>query len=136
MTARILIVEDEAALRSVMAAYLERLGYAVDTAVSTETAWDRFSSAPTSYALAIVDMSMPGIGGNELARRLLETNREIRLIATSGYPLEPARLEALGEGRVAFLPKPFTPDKLVQTIERLLSGYQGLAGNPEAHAGD
>jgi CheY-like chemotaxis protein len=136
MAVRILIVEDEAALRSVMAAYLERLGYAVDTAVSTETAWDRFSSAPTVYALVIVDMSMPGIGGNELARRLLEMNRELRLIATSGYPLEPAPLEALAEGRVAFLPKPFTPDTLVQTIERLLSGYQGLAGNPEAHAGD
>ena len=121
MTARILIVEDEAALRSVMAEYLERLGYAVDTAISMETAWNRFSSAPTNYALVIVDMGISGMGG-ELVSRLLEMNAEIRLIATSGYPFEPARLEALGEGRVTFLQKPFTAETLVQTIERLLDG--------------
>ena len=126
MIARILIVEDEPALGSVMAAYLERFGYAVDTALTTENAWSQFcsanSAAASRYSLMIVDMSMSGYRGGELAQRVVETNPDIRLIATSGYPFDPAHLQALGGARIAFLQKPFSAEMLVETIERLLNG--------------
>lgn len=118
---RILIADDEPQLVTIMKRYLERLGYLVDSAGTAAAAWKAVEADPGAYAAAVVDISLPGMGGEELSRRLLEANPEIRVIASSGYPVDLQPLEARAPGRITFLHKPFTPEMLAETVKRLLA---------------
>jgi CheY-like chemotaxis protein len=105
---RILIVDDDAALLKVMESYLSRLGYRVDACRSGAEAWALVQANPSWYAGALVDLNMPGMRGEELARRILDSNASIRLVVMSGYP-DGWSGEALDGNRVDFLYKPFAP---------------------------
>jgi len=113
---RILIVDDDPPLRKVMTTYLSRLGYEVVSCDSAEEAWALVQAEPSGYSLAVVDLNMPGMRGEELAERVLDSNEAIHLIVASGYPEELSGVQALDEKRVAFLHKPFTPDELAEAV--------------------
>ncbi len=104
-----------------MAVYLERLGFQVTTADTTERAWAAVQNAPEEYAVAVLDGSMPGITSEELALRILGANRSARIIAASGYPVDMSPLEAAAPGRAVFLQKPFSPEMLAATVRRMLA---------------
>jgi len=112
---RILIVDDDAALLRVMAAYLARLGYRADACRSAAEAWELVQANPTLYAAALVDLNMPGMRGEELARRILDSSASIRLVVMSGYPPGLSG-EVLDENRVSFLYKPFAPKELADAL--------------------
>ncbi|MGA2588790.1 MAG: response regulator [Bryobacteraceae bacterium] len=112
---RILVVDDDPSLLKLMTAYLSRLGYQVVACDNSEAAWALVQAAPSLYSLALVDLNMPGMRGEELARRILACNATIRLIMASGYPSELSGMEAL-EGRVSFLHKPFAPKELAKAV--------------------
>jgi DNA-binding response OmpR family regulator len=114
---RILIVDDDAALLKVMDAYLSRLGYCVDACRSAAEGWALVEANPTSYAGALVDLNMPGIPGEELARRILGSNASIRLVVMSGYPARLSEVAALDGNRVRFLHKPFAPKELADAFK-------------------
>jgi DNA-binding NtrC family response regulator len=115
--ARILLVDDEPQLLKMMTKYLMRLGYGVVSTSSTEEAWATIEAAPSGYALALVDMTMPGMSSEELLSKIAQAHPSVRLIACSGYPVDLSRLEGAG---VVFLQKPFTPDMLAETVRGLL----------------
>ncbi|MGA3097092.1 MAG: response regulator [Bryobacteraceae bacterium] len=117
---RILIVDDEPALLKMMSVYLGRLGYEVETAGGTEGAWARIEADPEGFAVAVLDATMPGLSLNELALRALRAAPGLRVIAASGYPVDMSEIQAAGQGRVAFLPKPFTPEMLADAVRRML----------------
>src|ERR1051326_2941252 len=104
---RILIVDDDHALLKLMRTYLARLGYQVDALSSAEEAWMLLQADPSLYSLALLDMSMPGMGGHQLALRILELHPLIRVVVVSGYPEEFSGVETLAGERVSFLRKPF-----------------------------
>jgi DNA-binding NtrC family response regulator len=118
---KILIVDDEPALLKMMSVYLGRLGYEVETAGGTEGAWARIEADPEAFALAVLDATMPGLSLDELALRALRVAPGLRVIATSGYPVDMSGMEAAAAGRVAFLPKPFTPEMLAALVRRMLA---------------
>src|ERR1035437_9052560 len=118
---RILIVDDEPALLKMMSVFLGRLGYEVETAGGTEGAWARIEADPEGFAVAVLDATMPGVSLNELALRALRAARGLRVIAASGYPVDMSKMEAAAPGRVAFLPKPFTPEMLAAMVRRMLA---------------
>jgi DNA-binding NtrC family response regulator len=120
MPVRILIVDDEPALLKMMSAYLGRLGYEVETLGGTDGAWKRIEADPGGFAVAVLDATMPGLSLNELALRALRAAPDLRVIATSGYPVDMSEIQAAGMGRVAFLPKPFTPEMLAEMLRRML----------------
>ena len=68
---RILIVDDEPSLLKMMSVYVERLGYAVTIAESTEQAWSAWENAPSGFDVAVLDASMPGLSMQELALKML-----------------------------------------------------------------
>jgi two-component system, cell cycle sensor histidine kinase and response regulator CckA len=117
---RILVVDDEQQLLTVLTRYLTRLGYGVVAASSTEEAWEHIHAAPESYGVALIDVTMEGMSCQELARRILAANPRIRVIACSGYPIAPEELAALDSERVSFLQKPFSPDALAAALGGLL----------------
>jgi len=111
----ILVVDDDPSLLKLMTAYLSRLGYRVVCCNNSDEAWGLVQADPTLYSLALVDLNMPGMRGEELARRILACNASIRLIVASGYPAELSGLADL-EGRVSFLHKPFAPKELAKAV--------------------
>jgi CheY-like chemotaxis protein len=118
--ARIMVIDDDPALLNFTCKYLARLGYSVAPYRSGEEAWQHFESRAADYSLAVIDLSMPGLSGEELSRRMLLSKPAVRLILTSGYPFDTHKLLAAGPNRMAFLHKPFTPAMLAETVNRLL----------------
>jgi len=117
---RILIVDDEPTLLRMMAVYLGRLGYSVTVAGTTEQAWANVEAAPGEFGVAVLDATMPGIGLNDLARKMLAASPSLCVLAASGYPVDMGALAAQTPGRVEFLQKPFTPEMLAAAVRRLL----------------
>ena len=120
----ILIVDDEPALLKMLSVYLRRLGYEVVTADATDQAWTMADAAPHPFAAAVLDASMDGMSMQELATRLLGSNRAICVLAASGYPVDMTSLDVVAPGRVAFLHKPFTPEMLAAALRRLLAAQE------------
>ena len=115
-----MVVDDDRALLGFTTKYLSRLGYSVAAYRNPEEAWTQFNAPEANYSLIVVDLSLPGLSGEELSRRMLSANPDIRLILTSGYPIDPRETLAEAGERVAFLHKPFTPAMLTETIDRLI----------------
>ncbi|PWU10078.1 MAG: hypothetical protein C5B51_04965 [Terriglobia bacterium] len=115
---RILIVDDEPQLLRMMKAYLERLGYSLATAETTEQA--SALAAQQDFDVVVIDGTMPGLSLDNLGREILVGNESASVLATSGYPVDVSALEAAAPGRVAFLHKPFTPEMLAAALRRML----------------
>jgi len=113
---RVLIVDDDLPLLRVLTAYVSRLGYHVVPCDDAERARKLVEAEPSAYDVALVDMNMPGLRGEELARRILERNASIRVIMASGYPFEWSAAGPLPGHDVGFLHKPFTPQELAHAI--------------------
>ena len=119
--ARILIVDDEPSLLKMMGVYLGRLGYSVTLANSTEQAWAKVEAAPSGYAIAVLDGSMPGLSMEDLALKMLRANPSLCVVAASGYSMDTTAVEAAAPGRVAVLQKPFAPEMLAVAVRRMLA---------------
>jgi CheY-like chemotaxis protein len=112
---RLLIVDDEPAILELLKRYLERLGYGVETTPNAEAALDLFEAAPDRYDLVITDLSLPGMGGEELLKRLRQCRPSLRALISSGLPHAPTL------PNVGFLLKPYLPKAMVEVIEQMLS---------------
>jgi len=117
---RILLVDDEPTLLKMMALYLGRLGYSVTTENTTEGALADVEAAPELFGVAVLDATMPGIGLEALALKMLAVSPALRVLAASGYPMDLSALIADAPGRVEFLQKPFSPEMLAVTVRRML----------------
>jgi len=112
---QLLIVDDEPAVLELLKRYLERIGYAVDASPNAEAALDLFEAAPERYDLVITDLKLPGMGGEELLKRMRERKTTLRALISSGYPHHPTL------PNVGFLLKPYLPKMMVEVIEQMLS---------------
>jgi DNA-binding NtrC family response regulator len=123
-TARILLVDDDPSLLKMMGLYLGRLGYSVTLANSTEKAWAEVEEAPSGYAIAVLDGSMPGLSMEDLALKMLRANPSMCVVAASGYAMDTTAVEAAAPGRVAVLQKPFAPEMLAAAVRRMLAAQE------------
>jgi two-component system, cell cycle sensor histidine kinase and response regulator CckA len=116
----ILLADDEPALLKMMAVYLERLGYGVTAVDSTDRASRAVDATPRGFAAAVLDATMAGVSLDDLALKILRANPDVRVIVTSGYPVDLTFMQAEAPGRTMFLHKPFTPEMLAATVRRML----------------
>jgi CheY-like chemotaxis protein len=114
----VLIVDDEAVVRSLMARVLEDQGYRVIRAPDGLVAWELLQRATGSIDAVVVDVVMPRMDGLELARRLAALPKAPPLVMTSAYPYNRAVLDH------PFLPKPFLPEQLVRMVGRVLGAVE------------
>ena len=117
-TETILLVEDEAALRNVCRLYLESKGYTVLEAGNGKEAMKICRSHDHAIQVLITDIVMPGLGGLELAKSLLEMRPALSVVFVSGYPDRPLARQDIGFGK--FLQKPYSFDGLARTVRSLL----------------
>ena len=104
---RILLVEDDAAVRELVAGHLSRQRYDVVTAESAEEVLDQLRRGALSYDLCLLDLHLPGISGLELSRLLLATAPLRPVLLITGDDDERVAGEALGQGVTGYLLKPF-----------------------------
>jgi two-component system cell cycle sensor histidine kinase/response regulator CckA len=121
----ILVVDDEAALRSVTQRMLEKFGYRVIVASDGAEAVAVYARQKQEIAVVLTDMMMPVMDGLSTIQRLLEMNPRLPIIALSGYAngLETA------QGRVKqFLQKPYTAHALLEALNETLQEQAHEAG--------
>jgi CheY-like chemotaxis protein len=118
--ARVLLVEDEADVRSVVSKMLSVNGFAVVEAADPFHALRLFEQHREQIDLLITDVVMPGMNGKQLYEKIAAANPEIRTLFISAYT--DGVIDDLGELRdgVAFLQKPFTPDLLLFKLQQIL----------------
>ncbi|HEX2248817.1 MAG TPA: MASE1 domain-containing protein [Gemmatimonadales bacterium] len=119
---RILLVEDEASVRSVMKRALEEAGYRVLEASNAKEGIARLLETDDTVDLILTDVVMPGGTGRELAEQIAELRPGIPVLFTSGYTDGDIQRRGLLDPGAAFIQKPVTPDALVRAVEQQLRG--------------
>ncbi|MFB3815260.1 MAG: ATP-binding protein [Terriglobales bacterium] len=126
-TETILLVEDESALREVIAAYLRTRGYTVLAARDGEHALQVAADFPGRIHLLLTDVVMPRLGGPELQQRLRSRRRATRVLYMSGYPENTVLQYGIAESPTEFLQKPFSFRVLARRIRAVLDKTEAAA---------
>lgn len=108
---RVLVVDDEAAVRGVVSELLQANGYEVDTAGDGNEALAR--AAEAAYSLVLMDVVMPGLDGREAAERLHTEQPDLPIVMMSGYQTE---TQSVSASVVGFLHKPFRAVALLEIV--------------------
>lgn len=120
--ARILVVDDDASIRSTLSAILEEEGYVVDTAENGEEAIKK--SNTRFYNLVLIDIRLPDMEGTQLLTALKETTPPMVKIIVTGYPSLRNSVEAVNKGADGYVFKPVDVEKLLRTIKAHLEKQQ------------
>ena len=114
--ASLLLVDDDATFRQVLARALEKRGFAVSSAKDVETANAMASANPPEYA--VIDLKMPGPSGLVLVQRLKALDAETRIVMLTGYASIATAVEAIKLGATHYLAKPANADDIVAALMR------------------
>jgi two-component system, cell cycle sensor histidine kinase and response regulator CckA len=116
----ILLVEDEANVRELLRECLDALGYTVLEARGGAEALALSRAHGTPIHLLITDVVMPQMSGRELAKRLLASRPEARVLYISGYTDDAVVIQEGLTEDMAFLQKPFTIERLSRKVREVL----------------
>jgi FixJ family two-component response regulator len=123
MNKRILIVDDETNVRLNFRTTLETEGYEVFDVSSGEEAVQ--SLAEHTFALAILDIRMPGMGGLELLAKMRENGIKVPAMIVTAYSDVPNAVKAMKLGAIDFLQKPLRPEDLRSIVTEILKRHNG-----------
>jgi len=116
---RLLVVEDDALVRGVTVRVLRSAGYQVVAAAGGAEALE-LAGQSERPGLVVTDVVMPGLGGREVAEALRTRWPGLPVLYVSGYTRETIGARELSVPRTAFLPKPFTPEGLLEQVRHML----------------
>lgn len=116
---RILIVEDEAAIREFEAINLKRVGYDITEAGSGEEALDIYDNDPLGFQIALLDISMPGMDGFTLCKELRKRSETLGIIMLTARTQEMDKISGLMLGADDYITKPFSPTELLARVDSL-----------------
>jgi excisionase family DNA binding protein len=115
---RILVVDDEAAIRDLLSKTLALAEYDVDLAPDGRTALERLRIIP--YDLLITDLKMPGIDGLTVVREARRLKADIPVIIITGFSTEASAIEAVNLGVSGYLTKPFRVPRVLTAAAKAL----------------
>jgi len=118
----ILIVEDEAILRDSLHDWLTDGGYQVETTNEGEKALEAI--AKQDFGLLILDLRLPGKNGIEVLREAKARSPQLKGIIITAYPSVQTAVEAMREGAIDYLPKPFDLNELEKLVRETLGPIQ------------
>lgn len=126
---RILIVEDEAAIREFEAINLNRVGYETVEAASGEEALEIYDSDLQGFNIALIDVMMPGMDGFELVKELRKRTTTLGIIMLTAKSQEIDKISGLMFGADDYVTKPFSPTELLARVDSL---YRRVCANAQA----
>jgi PAS domain S-box-containing protein len=117
---RVLVIDDEEPVREAVKDILELEGIQVLTAANGRTGLDLFQERRSEIDLILLDLSMPGLSGEETLTQLRQIDHSVRVILSSGYNKQDVlpRLEA--PELAGFMQKPYTANELVNKVRAYL----------------
>lgn len=124
---RILVVDDEEAMRETLTELLERDGYSVDMAENTFEAIDLYKS--NKQNLVISDIMMPESDGIELLQKLKNINADVMVILITGYASIDSAVQAIKIGAEDYFTKPFNNDEILKVVDRIYKNYSLIHQN-------
>jgi signal transduction histidine kinase/FixJ family two-component response regulator len=116
----VLVVDDEATIRDLVAHTLRQAGYRVATAEGAE-ALDLLADPSRHWDVVVTDVMMPEVSGDGLARLVAAGRPGAAVVLMSGMDPGPGSRAAVEAGAAYFLPKPFTPPSLLTAVDRALA---------------
>ncbi|MFF4774385.1 response regulator transcription factor [Microtetraspora fusca] len=131
--ARLLVVDDEPALREALRSSLEFEGYKVETVADGTSALDRLEREP--YDAVLLDVMMPRLDGLTTCRRLRAGGNHVPVLMLTARDAVGDRVSGLDAGADDYLVKPFELDELLARMRALLRRGALSAGTPGAEAG-
>ena len=117
----VLVVDDEDAVRDVVALHLQSMGLRTVAAADGQAAVDIFESRANEIDLVVLDLTMPKMGGDEAFQRLVAIKPDVRVILISGYADVNLAQHFEGRAPCSSLKKPFSRDQLQLELRRLLA---------------
>jgi two-component system cell cycle sensor histidine kinase/response regulator CckA len=116
----VLLVEDDALVRGIAVRTLREHGYEVLEAAGADEALARAAQAGGPIHLLLTDVVLPGLGGEEIARRLKAERPGLRVLFTSGFAEKMIRQRSHRQPEAPFLAKPYTPGTLAAKVREVL----------------
>lgn len=123
---RVLVVEDEIAIREFEVINLQRSGYEVVETSSGEEALEAFDNYNGDFDLAVLDVMLPGIDGIKVCKELRKKSNTIGIILLTAKTQEIDKISGLMFGADDYITKPFSPSELVARVDAL---YRRVALN-------
>ncbi|MFP6799472.1 MAG: sigma-54 dependent transcriptional regulator [Pseudomonas sp.] len=118
MTGHVIVVDDEVAIREAVQQWLELSGFSVQSCATAQAA---LALVDRDYpGIIISDVRMPGTDGLQLLDSVLERDRDLPVILITGHGDVPMAVQALRQGAYDFIEKPFTPERLLDSVRRAL----------------
>ena len=114
---RVLVVEDEDAIREVIALNLRMAGYDVEEAASAERALELLGAS--GFDVALLDVMLPGMNGFSLCETIRRDSQEIGIIILSAKTQEKDKINGLSIGADDYITKPFSVSELLARVEAL-----------------
>ncbi|TMF41551.1 MAG: response regulator [Chloroflexi bacterium] len=128
---RVLVVDDDAMVRTVARRLLESFGLTVEDVAGGPAAIDRLRADPAGIDVVLLDLTMPEMNGPELLTELRAIRPDLPAVVMSGYHEDEATA-ALGAPISGFVQKPFTPVELARQMRAALEPAAEPAGEPGA----
>lgn len=123
---KLLLVEDDEALRFIVRDNLEQNGYTTDVAENGEKALELFNQ--NSYNLIILDVMLPKIDGFRVAETIRKSNEEVPIIFLTARSMTEDKITGLSIGGDDYIPKPFSMEELLLKIKIFLKRSNSLTG--------
>jgi two-component system, cell cycle sensor histidine kinase and response regulator CckA len=127
----ILLVEDDAGVRTALRRILDGYGYRVLAATDGEQAWQTFVQRTNEIDLVLLDVLMPKLGGRDLYDALKALKPDVNVLFVSGHGEGSIDLRALEQQGVDLLRKPFEPDELAAAVRRALDARRVEPPRPQ-----
>ena len=118
---RILVVDDDESIRTVLKTILEDEGYVVDVAENGKEAIEKTNSI--FYNLALIDVRLPDMDGTELLDAIKETTPKMIKIIITGYPTLKNAVEAVNKNADGYIIKPLNIENFLKTLKKHLQKY-------------
>jgi len=115
----VIIVDDDSSMRTMIARLLDSVGMK-SISYSAPEEFLR-TSPPDDPACVVLDVQMPGLSGLDLQRELSKANRQLPIVFMTGHGDIPMTVQAMKEGAVAFLTKPFRNQDLIDAVRQALN---------------
>lgn len=119
---RIIVIDDDEAIRKSIATVLEGAGFFVDTAENAREAIEKTNS--NFYNLALIDIRLPDMEGIQLLSAMKETTPKMIKIMLTGYPSLQNAMDAVNTGADGYIVKPARMDELLRVVKERLRKQQ------------
>jgi DNA-binding NtrC family response regulator len=117
----VLVIDDEQAVRDAVTDILELEGIAAVVAPDGRTGIDLYRQRQAEIGLILLDLSMPGLNGEETFRELRQTNAHAQVLLSSGYSRDEVAARFAGQNAVGFIQKPYDVEQLLREVKRYLA---------------